>query len=676
MNKNTPQPIPIEEQFRVMADSAPVLIWIAGTDKLCYFFNAGWLRYTGRTLEQEFGNGWAEGVHPDDLQRCLDIYISSFDARKEFKMEYRLRRHDGVYQWVLDNGVPRYTADGDFAGYIGSCMVIDELFASERLRELYIPAETLQDEQNLNEELKAANEELSETQAELRSLYGELEISETKFRNEKHRLERFFMQAPSGICILDGPELIFELINPQYQQFFPGREILGKPLLEAIPEITGEPIWKILNDVYHSGNTFEGRHMLIPLARTTGGPMEDRYFDFIYQARLNEEGQVDGVLVFANEVTDIVLQEAIIREQLAKQAQLAAIVSSSDDVIVSKTLQGIITSWNNAAERLFGYKAEEAIGQHITLLIPEELMKEEDYIIGQIRQGNRVDHFETTRVTKDGRRIPLSITVSPIIDDGGNIIGASKIARDITSQQEAKATAERLYEQIKELNDKKDEFIGLASHELKTPLTSIKGYLQILSRMHSDPNSARFLDKTMQQLDKLTGLVNDLLDITKIEAGKLQFKMETFDLRTLIEDSVELMQHSTAKYIISFETSVPACQVHGDSQRVEQVLVNLLTNAIKYSPGASTVEVSLHCDEEQATVSIKDYGMGIAPHQLQHVFDRFYRVDDASPNISGLGIGLYLSHEIIERHNGKIWAESELGKGSTFSFTLPLLPAI
>src|ERR1700750_1677480 len=114
MNKHKPHPIPVEEQFKIMADTAPVLIWIAGTDKQCYFFNAGWLHYTGRTLEQESGNGWADGVHPDDLQRCLDIYNNSFDARKEFKMEYRLRRHDGVYQWLVDNGVPRYTADGDF----------------------------------------------------------------------------------------------------------------------------------------------------------------------------------------------------------------------------------------------------------------------------------------------------------------------------------------------------------------------------------------------------------------------------------------------------------------------------------------------------------------------------------------------------------------------------------
>ncbi|RYD72580.1 MAG: PAS domain S-box protein, partial [Sphingobacteriales bacterium] len=124
--------IPVEEQFRVMADSAPVLIWIAGPDKLCYFFNAGWLNFTGRTLEQEYGNGWAEGVHPDDMERCLEIYTTSFDARRDFKMEYRLKRYDGVYRWIVDTGKPRYNTDGEFAGYIGSCMDIDEQGISTR----------------------------------------------------------------------------------------------------------------------------------------------------------------------------------------------------------------------------------------------------------------------------------------------------------------------------------------------------------------------------------------------------------------------------------------------------------------------------------------------------------------------------------------------------------------
>lgn len=144
-----------------MADTAPVMIWISGTDKLCYFFNQGWLTFTGRTMEQEYGNGWAEGVHPDDLDRCLGIYVNFFDARKEFKMEYRLKRHDGAYRWLLDNGVPRYTANGEFAGYIGSCTDIDVIKQAEQNQESIVNHRTMELQQAV-QELQRSNEELEQ----------------------------------------------------------------------------------------------------------------------------------------------------------------------------------------------------------------------------------------------------------------------------------------------------------------------------------------------------------------------------------------------------------------------------------------------------------------------------------------------------------------------------------
>lgn len=155
------QPIAIEEQFKIMADSAPVLIWISGTDKLCYFFNQGWLNFTGRIMQQEYGNGWAEGVHPDDLNRCLDIYVSNFDQRKEFRMEYRLKRADGMYRWLLDHGVPRYTSSGDFAGFIGSCIDIDDKKLAEEKLESIVEQRTSELRQAIVE-LKRSNEELEQ----------------------------------------------------------------------------------------------------------------------------------------------------------------------------------------------------------------------------------------------------------------------------------------------------------------------------------------------------------------------------------------------------------------------------------------------------------------------------------------------------------------------------------
>ena len=355
-----------------------------------------------------------------------------------------------------------------------------------------------------------------------------------------------------------------------------------------------------------------------------------------------------------------------------KQAVLAAIVETSDDAIVSKTLQGVITSWNKAAEKMFGYSEVEAVGKHITLIIPPERLDEESYIIGEIIKGNKIDHFHTIRRAKDGRLIPISVSVSPITDETGKVVGASKIARDISEQLSLQAERARHYEEVKALNARKDEFIGLASHELKTPLTSVAGYLEILSRMVADEKSQLFLHKTRQQVKKLSALVDDLLDVTKIESGKLPFSEERFDIRRVVEDVIELISHSNHAYQFVLNTEVDELFITGDPHRIEQVLTNLLTNAVRYSPGTDRVELLLSEEEECALIGVKDYGVGIPEDKLEEIFSRFYRVDETKSQASGLGLGLYLSQEIVSRHGGTIWAESQPGEGSTFWIRLPL----
>ncbi|SKB48059.1 PAS domain S-box-containing protein [Daejeonella lutea] len=374
----------------------------------------------------------------------------------------------------------------------------------------------------------------------------------------------------------------------------------------------------------------------------------------------------NGKVIGASKIARDIADKTVASE---RQAKLAAIVDSSDDTILSKTLEGIITSWNKAAEKMFGYTEHEIIGKHISTLIPEERIREEDYIIGKIKQGNKVDHFETYRRHKNGKLIPISLSVSPIIIDG-QIIGAAKIARDVTVEVEAKKEAERLYQEIKSLNSKKDEFIGLASHELKTPLTSISAYLQILDRVITEEKPKMFLTKTLQQVSKLSSLVNDLLDVSKIESGQLHLTKTHVNIREVLDDAIQLLEHSNTTHRIKVHSDGIQLTINADAHRIEQALVNLMTNAIKYSPKADVIEVSLHHENDQVIIGIKDYGIGISEDKLKHVFGRFYRAED-DPNISGLGIGLYLTHQIIQRHEGKIWAESKPGEGSTFWVSLP-----
>ncbi len=226
------------------------------------------------------------------------------------------------------------------------------------------------------------------------------------------------------------------------------------------------------------------------------------------------------------------------------------------------------------------------------------------------------------------------------------------------------------------VEQRKDEFISLASHELKTPVATLKGFAQLLLRRMRKQNDARLLeplDKMVVQLDKLTVLINDLLDISRIQAGKLIFREEPFDLAELLQEMVENVQETLPTHQLLIQRSEPAT-VYGDRDRIGQVLINLLTNAVKYSPFAHEVLISLEHMQGNARVSVQDFGLGIPPDQLARVFERFYQVSSGTrdKNLTGLGIGLYISHEIVQRHQGQLWAESIVGQGSTFHFTLPM----
>jgi PAS domain S-box-containing protein len=280
------------------------------------------------------------------------------------------------------------------------------------------------------------------------------------------------------------------------------------------------------------------------------------------------------------------------------QYLLSALVKSSEDAIVSKTLESIVTSWNKSAEELFGYTPEEIIGKSIRIIIPKDLQKEEDEIIAKLKRGIRVKHFETIRQHKSGKLIPVSLSISPIRDNQNRIIGAAKIARDITKQ--------------KQLERAKDDFISIATHELKTPVTSIKAYAQVLEKMFikkKDATTAEYLKRMDNQLDKLTNLISDLLDVSKIENGKIQFREVFFDLNESINTVVDQMQLNNDKKIVKqLDTSL---SVFGDQDRIEQVLINLISNAIKYSPHSDRIIVGTEMKKNDVWICVQDFGVGM-----------------------------------------------------------------
>jgi PAS domain S-box-containing protein len=350
-------------------------------------------------------------------------------------------------------------------------------------------------------------------------------------------------------------------------------------------------------------------------------------------------------------------------------ARLAAIVESSDDAIISKDLDGYITSWNAAAERIFGYASAEIVGRHITTIIPVERRAEEDYVLGRIRQGLRTEHFETVRQRKDGKLIDISLTVSPIRSASGEIIGASKIARDITEEKalrRAAADASRV----------RDEFLATLSHELRTPLNTLLGYTQMLQTGSLDPISTRkALEAMARNGQALSDLVDAVLDASRIVSGTMRLRLQPMNIRTILEEAVETIRPALLAKSLDLEMSLEEnLFVNADPDRMRQAIWNLLSNAMKFTPEG---QVGLRAWRAGNTVRIevKDTGIGIAPEALPRVFERFWQADPThTREQSGLGLGLALVRYLVELQGGRIRASSEgIGRGARFEIELPAL---
>ena len=363
---------------------------------------------------------------------------------------------------------------------------------------------------------------------------------------------------------------------------------------------------------------------------------------------------------------------------------LPAIIESAEDAIVSKSLEGIITSWNDAAERIFGYKAHEIIGKPVLTIIPPELQHEETEILSRIRSGERIDHFETIRMRKDGTRIDVSLTVSPIKTSDGKIIGASKIARDITDQKrierernELLKAAEEARQQAEDANKAKDNFLALLSHELRTPLHSMRGWLSMLANgLLNDDQRGKAMDVILRGIDSQNALVEDLLDVSRIVSGKMAIAHEKISLVSVVTNAIEQLRPIVIDHKMSLTTDldVLADEMVGDSARLQQIVNNLVSNAIKYSPPGGKIHISLTRQDNDAVIEISDTGIGIDSEMVSRIFERFEQGDSSSRrSFGGLGLGLTIARHLTELHGGNIAAHSEgLGKGAKFSVILPL----
>lgn len=366
------------------------------------------------------------------------------------------------------------------------------------------------------------------------------------------------------------------------------------------------------------------------------------------------------------------------------RSHLAAIVENSDDAIISKRLDQTIVSWNAGAERLFGYSAQDMIGRPIMTIIPPELQQEEVGILAKIRVGERIDHYETVRVTKDGRRVEVSISVSPVRDESGRIVGASKIARDVGAIRRLLLEREQLLEsersarsEAERLGHMKDEFLATLSHELRTPLNAIQGWATLLKKPDLGTTDRQAgLEAIERNARAQAQIINDLLDMNRIVAGKFHLEVRAVRLSEVIQAAIEAVRPSAQAKRLRIRALLDAGigTTRGDPNRLQQVMWNLLTNAVKFTPTGGQIQIVLERIDSHIQISVQDSGAGIHEEFLPHVFDRFRQADaSTSRRHGGLGLGLSIVKNLVEMHGGSVRAYS-LGEnqGATFVVSLPV----
>lgn len=381
-----------------------------------------------------------------------------------------------------------------------------------------------------------------------------------------------------------------------------------------------------------------------------------------YSGKLIENNGEKFIVATVRDVTEEVLkQKKAERTILESQKKYQDLIETTNDFIWEIDKSGRYTYCSPQSFRIWGIKPEEMVGKNIFSVISGRKIVALKAFTKLIKSPKPFAGVEYTTINSQGKLLVIEVSGVPFFNEKGKLLGYRGISRDVTER--------------KKLEQQKDEFISIASHELKTPITSIKAFTQVLEKKRENGGEAEsnyFLQRINKQLNKLNNLINDLLDVSKISAGKLNFNMKKFNVSDLINKTISDFQYTADSHLIKKEGDINE-KVFGDKDRIQQVLINLITNAIKYSPNSNKVNVEVSKNKENIKVKVKDFGVGIPKKHQEKIFEKFFRTEKKqSRNISGFGMGLYISKEIINRHNGKIWVEKSSSKGTTISFTLPI----
>jgi len=488
-------------------------------------------------------------------------------------------------------------------------------------------------------------------------------IAQNNLKKSQQQFRDLFYSTSSLIAIFHGPDHVVDMANDAIIKVWgKGPEVFGKPIVEILPEIKEQGLMELLDRVYTTGEPFHAIEK--PVILNVDGVQEKRYFDIVYQAQRDSEGNIIGVANISSDVT----KQALLNEQIKKsESDFRELVNFMPHKISIAEPDAHVIFYNQSWLDYAGLTLKEFLKRPWMEIIHPEDKQRVSREVGEHFSSGEPLETEIRLLDKNGNYLWHLCRTSPLKDAEG------KIYSWLTSSTEI--------QKLKDDEKRKEGFLKLVSHELKTPVTSIKGYIQLLQsilpeEVETDAKNIPvkpYLHRIESQIERLIRLISEMLDLSRIEQNELILEYSDFQLNEQIETVVQDLSfsHREMQIDINHEEQI---SINADKERIGQVISNLITNAVKYSPDTKKVSVRVFKTEDnQAAVSVKDYGIGIALQEQQQIFKRFYRVSgNKDDTYEGFGIGLYLSNEIIEKHQGKILVKSEPGEGSEFTFLLPL----
>lgn len=618
-----------KERFQQLLQNLPEITWTALPSGEVTFFNKKWYEFSGLSFEESLTFGWKNVIHPDDIEDNLKIFNRSIETGNPGEAEQRLKEgNDGDYKWHLVRFSPLKNAKGEIGLWVGTTVNIHAL--------------------------KTAEKELNELRNREKSLLEESE-------KERKRLYSLFMDAPAMVVVFKAPNHIFELVNPLYQKLYGDRQLLGLSVREALPELEGQGVYELLDEVYQSGVPFIGKEIPLLIA----GEEEQKYFNLIYKPKYGVDSAINGIIGFGYEVTDQVLA----RKNLEKSERTLRIAQEAGNIGTFEwNLHTNAIKFTPQIEIIFGYTPGTWKGNYDNALKTihpddvERIQKENEEAI-ENRKNLNIEH---RIIRPNGEERWINSKGEIFSDENGKPKKVVGVIIDITDRKEAEQALKKKNKELSHMNTDLDNFIYTASHDLKAPISNLEGLLNAFAEDEKfNPEQKGLIEMMAQSINRFKTTINDLTEISKVQRGGPE---EDFDTLTIPEiwnevklDIVDLINRFNPEIITEFHAS----EIKYSRKNLRSIIYNIVSNALKYSSSERRPVVRIVTERRDDCFILKviDNGLGLTQENQRKVFGMFKR---AHQHVEGTGIGLYVIKRMIENTGGKIEIESELGKGATF----------